>query len=190
MPGVLELEIQEYYDNPIADLPQVIKQDDDEYHNVIGKSEVWQGEEVGYRIADEDFQEGFEWSILDNDRVKILDVYDGGKTCKVKVHDGAIGTYKVRCGNHLLGYTATTTIRSKRQTIKGPHEVRPYDIVTYHSDTPGLFSVSDTHLVKIKSNDINDCVLEIVSGKSGQFTIYHMAQDGKQSSLIVDIVSM
>ena len=43
VPGVLELEIQEYYDNPIADLPQVIKQDDDEYHNVIGKSEVWQG---------------------------------------------------------------------------------------------------------------------------------------------------
>ena len=51
VPGILELEVQEYYDNPIADLPEIKKESDDSI--IVGKITVEQDSVVGYYIPEE-----------------------------------------------------------------------------------------------------------------------------------------
>ena len=51
VPGILELEVQEYYDNSIADLPEIKKESDDSF--IVGKVTVEQDSVVGYYIPEE-----------------------------------------------------------------------------------------------------------------------------------------
>ena len=40
--------------------------------------------------------------ILDNPRVEIVDVMNNGNMCKVRIHDGATGSYVIKYGEHAL----------------------------------------------------------------------------------------
>lgn len=48
VPGILELEVQEYYDNPIAELPEIKKESEENV--IVGETVVVQDSEVGYYI--------------------------------------------------------------------------------------------------------------------------------------------
>lgn len=58
MPGVLELEVQEYYDNPIAELPEII--DESKQSNIVGEDIVKQDVTVGYFIPKEFYDDSKE----------------------------------------------------------------------------------------------------------------------------------
>ncbi len=84
VPGILELEIQEYYDNSIAELPE-IKLDQETPLNVIkGQTVVKQDSIIGYMIDSAAYDPNIEWEVRDNPRVKIEEILDNGRICKVK----------------------------------------------------------------------------------------------------------
>ena len=49
VPGILEIEVQEYYDNPVAELPEIRKTDDIE-SVIVGETTVPQDTTIGYYI--------------------------------------------------------------------------------------------------------------------------------------------
>ena len=52
VPGILELEVQEYYDNPIAELPEIVRETD-ETSVIVGETTVKQDTVIGYYIPAE-----------------------------------------------------------------------------------------------------------------------------------------
>lgn len=50
VPGVLELEVQEYYDNTIAELPEIVNES--QQSHIIGQETVKQDTTVGYFIPE------------------------------------------------------------------------------------------------------------------------------------------
>lgn len=48
VPGIIELEIQEYYNNTAAELPDVIAKNNE--HQIIGQTVVPQDSNIGYMI--------------------------------------------------------------------------------------------------------------------------------------------
>ena len=52
VPGILELEVQEYYDNPVAELPEIIKETE-ETDVIVGETTVKQDTVIGYYIPAE-----------------------------------------------------------------------------------------------------------------------------------------
>lgn len=109
VPGIIELEIQEYYNNSIAELPDVISHNEE--HQIIGQTVVYQDTEVGYMLDEKLFEDGWKWTVLDNERVRIIDVDKTGRICKVKIHQGAIGGFTIRCGDKRSGYTMDVKIK-------------------------------------------------------------------------------
>ena len=51
VPGILELEVQEYYDNPIAELPEIVRGQEESV--IVGENVVEQDSTVGYYIPRE-----------------------------------------------------------------------------------------------------------------------------------------
>jgi hypothetical protein len=43
--------------------------------------------------------------VLGNPRVELVEVMNNGNMCKVRVHDGAIGTYTIKYGEYELEAT-------------------------------------------------------------------------------------
>lgn len=171
VPGIIELEVQEYYDNSIEELPEIIKEDCKS--QIIGKTTVDQDCIVGYEIGDKYFNSEYEWSILNNQRVKIDEVLQDGKFCKVRVYDGAIKNYTVRYGNNTFGYTLDVLINIKQPEIIGPVKVYPYDTIEYSiKDKKGFFYIQGANApAKIIEKDENSCKVEVTSGKSGKFIL-------------------
>lgn len=106
---------------------------------------------------------------------------NNGNMCKVRVYDGAIGTYTVHYGE----YSLEATIDWQRNYITGPDKVAPYGIYTYEAE--GVFSV-DSSLVRINSQDGTKCELEVLTGRKGKFTLTCEA-DGETYTLPVTIGS-
>lgn len=180
VPGVLELEVQEYYDNPIAELPEVIKAESD---IILGETIVKQDEYVGYYIVDAYYNKKYEWQVTGNERVRIAEIMDDGRMCKVRVYQGAIGTYTVTYGN----YSIECTIDWEKPYINGPEEVYPYDFYTYKG--AGVYSL-DTPLAKIVEQDGKKCKIEILSGKMGNFVLNCETPEGEQKQLNIRIKSL
>ena len=164
VPGVLELEVQEYYDNPIAELPEII--DASNQSHIIGEEIVEQDTIVGYFIPKEYFDENKEWKVTGNSRVKITEILDDGQICKVRIYDGAVGGYTVSYGNDEILDAVIDWERT--YYIEGPTEVYPYDFYTYKAN--GTFSVN-SNLVRIVEQDGTKCVIEVLTGKKGEFTL-------------------
>lgn len=189
VPGVLELEVQEYYDDYIAELPEVIRQDIP-VHQIHGKQTVRQEEVVGYAVSEAFYNPKFIWSILDNPRVKVTNTFNDGRTCEVKVHDGAVGSFTVLYGDTHSQYSLNVNIESEIKTIEGNLTVRPYDIVTYKTDIDGIFWVM-TKDVQILSQSGRQCKIEIMTGKQGKFTLYFKDNDTEEvHTLDVEIKSI
>lgn len=181
VPGILEIEVQEYYDNPIAELPEIKKTDDIE-SVITGKTLVPQDTTVGYFIPKSYLQNSLSWSVTGNPRVEIVDIMNDGNMCKVRIHDGAIGTYTVNYGE----YSLEVTIDWQREYIDGPDTVAPYGIYIYKAE--GTFSV-DSSLVRINSQDGTKCELEVLTGRKGSFTLTCITEDNETYTLPITIGS-
>lgn len=107
---------------------------------------------------------------------------NNGNMCKVRIYDGAIGTYTVHYGD----YELEVTIDWQRNYIIGPEKVAPYGIYTYEAE--GTFSV-DSSLVRINSQDGTKCELEVLTGRKGNFTLTCIAADETVYTLPVAIGS-
>lgn len=189
VPGILELEIQEYYDNSIAELPE-IKLDQETPLNVIkGQTVVKQDSVIGYIIDSAAYDPNIEWEIRDNPRVKIEEILDNGRICKVKIFAGAIKTFRIYYGEQFL----EVTIDWQKPIIQGPQEVYPYDTHTYFikklpEGEKVEFSI-DNNNAQIINTEKNSCQVEIVSSKKGKFTLFAKYAD-IETSLPVTIKSL
>lgn len=168
VPGILELELQEYYDNKEADLPQVKPSDKNQL--VKGEKIVKQNTSIGYMVDDSIYNPSTSWTIAGNDRVKIEEVLNNGQICKVKVNEGAIGKFTLSYGTNSMEITIDTS----DSFINGPTEVFPYSTNRYSIALPqgkeALFR-TDNPNAKIVAVGDDYCDVEIVSGKSGKFKV-------------------
>lgn len=172
VPGILELEIQEYYDNSIAELPE-IKLDQETPLNVIkGQTVVKQDSIIGYMIDNAAYDPNIEWEVRDNPRVKIEEILDNGRICKVKIFAGAVKTFRIYYGEQFL----EVTIDWQKPIIQGPQEVYPYDTHTYFikklpEGEKTEFSI-DNNNAQIINTEKDSCQVEVISSKKGKFTIF------------------
>lgn len=168
VPGILELELQEYYDNKEADLPQVKPSDKNQL--IKGEKIVKQNTSVGYMVDDSIYNPSTSWTIAGNDRVKIEEVLNNGQICKVKIHEGAVGKFTLIYGKNNL----EVTIDTETNFINGPIEVFPYSTNRYSIALPqgkqALFK-TDNPSAKVVAVGDDYCDVEIVSGKSGKFKV-------------------
>lgn len=168
VPGILELELQEYYDNKEADLPQVKPSDKDQL--IKGEKIVKQNTSVGYMVDDSIYNPSTSWTIAGNDRVKIEEVLNNGQICKVKVNEGAIGKFTLSYGINSMEITIDTV----DSFISGPVEVFPYSTNRYSIVLPqgkeALFRTDNPNAKVVAVGD-DYCDVEIVSGKSGKFKV-------------------
>lgn len=168
VPGILELELQEYYDNKEADLPQVKPSDKNQL--IKGEKIVKQNTSVGYMVDDSIYNPSTSWTIAGNDRVKIEETLNGGKICKVKIYEGAIGKFTLSYGTNSMEITIDTS----DSFISGPIEVFPYSTNRYSIVLPqgkeALFRTDNPNAKVVAVGD-DYCDVEIVSGKSGKFKV-------------------
>ena len=189
VPGILELEIQEYYDNSIAELPE-IKLDQETPLSVIkGQTVVKQDSIIGYMIDSAAYDPNIEWEVRDNPRVKIEEILDNGRICKVKIFAGAVKTFRIYYGEQFL----EVTIDWQKPIIQGPQEVYPYDTHTYFikklpEGEKVEFSI-DNNNAQIINTEKDSCQVEIISSKKGKFTLFAKYAD-IETSLPVTIKSL
>lgn len=190
VPGILELEIQEYYDNSIAELPSILKDETTPINVISGATTAKQDTIVGYAISNEAYDPKIHWEVKNNPRVKILEEYENGRMCKVKVYAGAVKTFDICYGD----FFQTVIIEWQKPLIQGPQEVYPYDIHTYWikklpEGERVSFSIDDESMAKIVDFNNDSCKVEIVSGKKGKFVI-HAAYGDVETDLPVKIKSL
>lgn len=179
VPGVLELEVQEYYDNPIAELPEIINENDSV---IMGETVVKQDTIVGYMVSKENYKRNNKWTVTGNERVRLQETLEDGRMCKVRIYPGAIGTYIVSYGEN----STEVTIDWAQPYIKGPAEVSPFEFYTYRGQ--GVYSL-DTDLAKIVSQDGTKCEIEILTGRTGQFVLYCDTEEEEREELVITIKS-
>ena len=181
VPGILELEVQEYYDNPIAELPEIKKETEDSI--IVGKTVVPQDCEVGYYIPMEQVKSKYSWSVEGNPRVRVIETLNGGNMCKVKVFDGAVGTYTVKYGD----YSLEVRVDWERNYIQGPDLVYPYSIYEYKGK--GTFEIDNAEVAQIISQTEKSCKIEITTSRKGSFNLTCTTEDGTVYTLPVTIGS-
>ena len=190
VPGIIELEIQEYYDNSIEELPEIRRDEDNSELNVIsGKTMVKQDTVVGYAVNDLAYDPKAEWHVENNPRVKIEEVLEDGRICKVRIYPGAIRTFDLYYGKEQY---INVTIDWAKPVIQGPNVVRPYDTHTYWIKGEGRkvkFRIQ-SDLAEIVDADDSSCQVEITSGRSGRFVIDCLLENDEVTSLPVEIKSL
>lgn len=189
VPGILELEVQEYYDNSIAELPE-IKEVSGEYplNTIKGADIVKQDTIVGYSIDPLCYNKNISWKIENNPRVKLQEILENGRICKVKVYPGAVKTFDICYGEQ----KRTITIDWAKPIIQGPQEVYPYETHTYWikgENAKATFSI-DSDLAEIIETGNDYCKVEIVSGKKGEFVLYCTPEGQEQTELNIKIKSL
>ncbi len=190
VPGILELEIQEYYDNSIAELPSILKDETTPINVISGATMTKQDTIVGYAISNEAYDPKIHWEVKNNPRVKILEEYENGRMCKVKIYAGAVKTFDICYGD----FFQTVIVEWQKPLIQGPQEVYPYDIHTYWiknlpEGEKATFSIDDEFMAKIIDSNNDSCKVEIISGKKGKFVI-HAAYGDIETDLPVKIKSL
>lgn len=189
VPGILELEVQEYYDNSIAELPE-IKEVSGEYplNTIKGADVVKQDTIVGYSIDPLCYNKDISWKIENNPRVKLQEILENGRICKVKIYPGAVKTFDICYGEQ----KRTITIDWAKPIIQGPQEVYPYETHTYWikgENAKATFSI-DSDLAEIIETGNDYCKVEIVSGKKGEFILYCTPEGQEQTELNIKIKSL
>lgn len=186
VPGILEIEVQEYYDNSIAELPEIrrgagITEND----VIIGETTVPQNSIVGYYIPKEYLNDTCEWEVIGNPRVKITDIMNNGNMCKVRIYDGAVGSYIISYGD----YSLNVQIDWQREYIIGPDKVAPYGFYTYKiKGENAVFSIDDAAVATILEQDGIQCKIEIITGRKGKFNLTCMfEQDGETQTVVLPV---
>lgn len=188
--GILELEIQEYYDNDIAELPE-IKKDFSSMaeEDIFGEEIVKPDTTVGYLINDTYYDPKAEWSIKDNPRVEIEGIYEDGHMCKVHINPGTAHPFTLCYGE----LEKKVEVDWEKPIIQGPQEVYPYDVVEYSildKELPVQYFVDDESLAKIVYQDFHKCQVEIISSKSGEFILAAAMKNKTSTELKVKIKSL
>jgi hypothetical protein len=185
VPGILEIEVQEYYDNPIAELPEIKRTTNADDSVIIGETLVPQNSTIGYYIPKEYLNSDYSWEVLDNPRVQIIEIMNNGNMCKVRIHDDAVGSYIIKYGDYIL----ESTIDWKREFVEGPTKVAPYGFYTYQAKNDNvIFSIDNAAVAKIISQDGKYCKIEIITGRKSKFNLAcTFEEDGEQQQIIVPI---
>lgn len=167
VPGIIELEVQEYYDNPIAELPEIHKEFVDNAETIIGQTVVKPNTTVGYEIIPTLYNPENIWKVTGNPRVKVQEIMSDGRICKVFINPGTIGTYTLHYGDHSI----ECTVDWEQSLIRGPELVYPYEIHTYFlEDAKGTFFL-ESDVAKIIEQGDDYCKVEITTGKKGKFLL-------------------
>lgn len=189
VPGILELEVQEYYDNSIAELPEIKEASGECPLNTIkGADIVKQDAVVGYSIDPLYYNKDISWKVENNPRVKLQETLENGRICKVKIYPGAVKTFDICYGEQ----KRTITIDWAKPIIQGPQEVYPYETHTYWikgENVKATFSI-DSDLAKIIETGNDYCKVEIISGKKGEFVLYCTPEGQEQTELNIKIKSL
>lgn len=189
VPGIIELEVQEYYDNTIEELPKIRQNSEveiDPKPTIIGETLVKPNTIVGYMIDAEYYSPDNEWSVTDNPRVRIESIKDNGRICEVRIYAGTVKPFTLQYGDQLL----KVNIDWEKPIIQGPQVVYPYDTHTYWlKNKKGEFSIN-SNLAKIIEFNEDSCKVEIVTGKKGKFVLDCLLEDGTTTSLEIDIKSL
>lgn len=189
VPGIIELEVQEYYDNTIEELPKIRQNSEveiDPKPTIIGETLVKPDTIVGYMIDAEYYSPDNEWSVIDNPRVKIESIKDNGRICEVRIYAGTVKPFTLQYGDQLL----KVNIDWEKPVIQGPQVVYPYDTHTYWlKNKKGEFFIN-SNLAKIIEFNEDSCKVEIVTGKKGKFVLDCLLEDGTTTSLEIDIKSL
>lgn len=187
VPGILELEIQEYYDNDIAELPE-IKQEHSSGPEaaIIGDSVAKPDTVVGYMANSLIYDPSLSWSIKDNPRVEIEGIYDNGRYCKVYINAGTAHPFTICYGDH----EQKVKVDWHKPQIEGPTEVYPYDSHTYtlrDKDLTAKFEVDDPDAANIIYQDGKSCKVEIVASRSCDFTLSAIPADEELAVITLSI---
>lgn len=189
VPGIIELEVQEYYDNTIEELPKIRQHSEieiDPKPTIIGETLVKPDTIVGYMIDAEYYSPDNEWSVTDNPRVRIENIKDNGRICEVRIYAGTVKPFTLQYGDQLL----KVNVDWEKPIIQGPQVVYPYDTHTYWlKNKKGEFSINSS-LAKIIEFNEDSCKVEIVTGKKGKFVLDCLLEDGATTSLEIDIKSL
>lgn len=189
VPGIIELEVQEYYDNTIEELPKIRQNSEieiDPKPTIIGETLVKPDTIVGYMIDAEYYSPDNEWSVTDNPRVRIESIKDNGRICEVRIYAGTVKPFTLQYGDQLL----KVNVDWEKPIIQGPQVVYPYDTHTYWlKNKKGEFSIN-SNLAKIIEFNEDSCKVEIVTGKKGKFVLDCLLEDGTTTSLEIDIKSL
>ena len=189
VPGIIELEVQEYYDNTIEELPKIRQNSEieiDPKPTIIGETLVKPDTIVGYMIDAEYYSPDNEWSVTDNPRVRIENIKDNGRICEVRIYAGTVKPFTLQYGDQLL----KVNVDWEKPIIQGPQVVYPYDTHTYWlKNKKGEFSIN-SNLAKIIEFNEDSCKVEIVTGKKGKFVLDCLLEDGTTTSLEIDIKSL
>ena len=189
VPGIIELEVQEYYDNTIEELPKIRQNSEieiDPKPTIIGETLVKPDTIVGYMIDAEYYSPDNEWSVTDNPRVRIENIKDNGRICEVRIYAGTVKPFTLQYGDQLL----KVNVDWEKPIIQGPQVVYPYDTHTYWlKKKKGEFSIN-SNLAKIIEFNEDSCKVEIITGKKGKFVLDCLLEDGTTTSLEIDIKSL
>lgn len=186
VPGIIELEIQEYYDNSIKELPDIILEEPEITNNIIGLSSVKANSVNGYTIVPTAYNPDYTWEIANNPRVRVEETMDNGRICSVRLLHGADGSFDLKYGPE----TYHVEIEPANPYIQGPQEVFPYEVHTYWiKDATGEFVVNSKSVEIIESNE-DSCKIKIVSGKKGEFKVGCRTSNGDFYTLDVSIGSL
>lgn len=186
VPGIIELEVQEYFDSVTEGVAEVVKVDS--LTEIIGKYEVDNNSSAGYQIDANMINDTDTWSISGNDNVIIKELQLNGQICVVDILPAASGTFTIHYGDFELEVAINEVTTDA--TIIGPVEVYPYEIYSYRAaDDNGTYSISDICKARIISQKDGVCQLEIISGKKGDFVLTYTVGDANYS-LPIKILSL
>ena len=171
VPGIIELEVQEYYDSVSEDIAKVIRVDKES--TIIGKQEVLPGDLIGYQIDSSIFNDVDSWNITGNDEVVIDEYQLDGQICIVQINSNATGTFTISYGSASLEVTIQEI---EENTIMGATEVYPYDLQEYTvADSTGTYTINNCN-AKILSQADGRCLIEITSKKKGSFNLVYTTE--------------
>ena len=191
VPGIIELEVQEYYDNTIEELPKIRQNPDiaiDPAPTIIGETVVKPDSIVGYMIDPLYYKPDNEWKVLDNPRVEVYSVKEDGRICEIKIHAGTVKPFTLQYGDQEL----KVTVDWAKPIIQGPQTVYPYDVHKYWlKHGTGSFAIETmSDVAKIIDSGDDWCEVEIITGRKGRFTLSCLLENNEETTLEVEIKSL
>ena len=91
--------------------------------------------------------------------------------------------------NSFGDYTLDVTVDWRREYIVGPAKVSPYGFYKYRAKGKDVvFSIDDTSVATILSQDGKQCEIEIITGRKGKFNLSCVfEEDGEQQTVVLPI---
>ena len=183
VPGIIELEVEEYFDSLTDDLIEVKKVDNE--FKIFGLTEVMRGDIVGYRIDDSVFNTDDEWSIIGDDAI-IKELRSDGQICVVSIIDDTSETFTIKFGE----LTLPVIIAKSQEMIIGDNKVYPYSNHKYTAkNTSGVYTLSNNKATILSQKD-GVCNIEITTSKKGSFDLIYTINDEIVYTLPITILSL